>query len=280
MYRSQTEANIQKFIELGMEEGVNVRAVLNSLNIKDKREITFPSKWLPKRSQIPTEEDTILREALGKIREDIYYSKRNRKIYTLNELLETFAVEGKVIENLNFRESSSSMKIFNVNVYILNEKIDGLFFFVEARKYIGNIDNLEFNVDRDHALSSLFGISPREKTFMYNYVGQCRHQNDKWMEDTSGTCMAKFITKLNELRYEIVNIPVHPMAITEEGWYAISAEVKMKKTDFDYTSIEITKLDQVNDHPGSFVVIIHNSIQENRVTFNRIQGKLYLIARI
>ena len=120
---------------------------------------TFNSKLLPKRSIVPTKEDQHLKELLAKVQQDIFYSRKTHKLYTHDELIEIFKLEGKLFKNLNFRDQSKNIKIFNVNAYILNESIDGLFFFVEARKYTEKIKELQLHERLSTGLlENLFGM--------------------------------------------------------------------------------------------------------------------------
>ena len=74
-------------------------------------------------------------------------------------MIEIFKLERKIFRNLNFREQSKHIKIFNINTYILNESVDGLFFFVEARKHTSKIKELRINESFGGDLVSvLFGI--------------------------------------------------------------------------------------------------------------------------
>lgn len=119
----------------------------------------YNPKLLPKRSQIPTKEDIALKEVLSKIQQDVFYSRKMRQIYTHDELIELFKLEGTLFKNLNFREQSKNIKIHNVNAYILNENIDGLFFFIEARKHTSKIKELELNESfNGNLIAKLFGF--------------------------------------------------------------------------------------------------------------------------
>lgn len=118
----------------------------------------FNPNLLPKRSLIPTKEDAQLKELFTKIRQDVFYSRKTRKLYTLDELIELFKLEGQLFGNLNFRERSKHIKIFNIDAYILNENVDGLFYFIEARKHTSKIKELVVNGDYGLLLMKLFGF--------------------------------------------------------------------------------------------------------------------------
>ena len=106
-----------------------------------------------------TDTDKKLRSLMMEIKEDIFYSKRNNKIYLLSELIEIFKIEGRVIKNLNFKERSKHIKILNVNAYILNEEVDQLFEFVEFRQKINKFNRFELNFIPTLSLMMLLGFN-------------------------------------------------------------------------------------------------------------------------
>ena len=132
---------------------VNPLFMICSINFKDtkykdedKVELTLsPVRNGEPPTLISNKEDIWLKEALMKVQQDVFYSRTLRRLFDIDELLDIFKLEGKIFKNLNFRAQSKKIKIFNVNVYILNESVDGLFFFVEARKHTEKIKELQLH---------------------------------------------------------------------------------------------------------------------------------------
>ena len=118
----------------------------------------YKSRVLPIKLSGPTPEDIILREQFSQIREDLYYSHKNNKLYTLTDLTDIFKVECKVIKNLNFKERSKLFKIINVNIYILNDEVDQLFYIAEARQHLNKFEQFKLNFDLNTSSMMLLGF--------------------------------------------------------------------------------------------------------------------------
>lgn len=105
-----------------------------------------------------TDNDKKLRQLMNDIKEDVFYSRRNKELYTLSELCKIFEVEGRVIKDLNFREKSKNVKVLNINGYILGEEIDQLFELVEFRQKINKLNGFKFNFDNVESMMTLLGF--------------------------------------------------------------------------------------------------------------------------
>ena len=110
------------------------------------------------RSQFPSPEDIKLKDALALITDEVFYSRKYREIYTIEELTEKFVMEGRLFDNLNFRERSKKIQIMNVTAYILNEEIEALFAFSEIRESIKHVTKLRSHKDPAETLLRLFGM--------------------------------------------------------------------------------------------------------------------------
>lgn len=88
----------------------------------------------PVRSSPITPEDTSLRGSLAKITEDVYYSRRKRKLFNLQQVQAMFDVEQEVyMSEPDFKAHCEHLQICNVNVYIFNPEIDALFTLADLR---------------------------------------------------------------------------------------------------------------------------------------------------
>lgn len=119
----------------------------------------YNPKLLPEKNFEDSKTDAILKEQLGKIKEDIFYSRRNRRLYILSELIDIFRLEGRIIKNLNFKEKSKYIRILNVNAFTLNEEMDQLFEFVEFRQKINKFNRFELNCSPSLSMLILLGIN-------------------------------------------------------------------------------------------------------------------------
>lgn len=147
----------KNFSELNSHEQVELKNISN-MESNDGYPCSYSSFSLPRKIQTPTKEDIQLQELLSKICEDIFYSRKMRQLYTHDELIEIFREEGKWFKLNHFKEHSKHIKILNVNAYILNESIDGLFFFKEARKHTAKIKELERHDITQNLIYKLFGL--------------------------------------------------------------------------------------------------------------------------
>lgn len=105
-----------------------------------------------------SKEDLILRNALEEIKEDLYYLSKTDKLYTMNQLYSMFSFENSIIKSLDFKNYSKLMRIFNVNIYVLDESIDALFECKTFREKIKPINRFEFNIKKEDVFPSLLGI--------------------------------------------------------------------------------------------------------------------------
>lgn len=100
-------------------------------------------KLKPVRSDPVTPEDKALRDALARIKQDIYYSKRKQKIYSLKQVQAMFDKELEVyVLDPTFKAHCKHMKICNVNVYVFNSEIDALFTTADFRASQADIAKL------------------------------------------------------------------------------------------------------------------------------------------
>lgn len=111
------------------------------------------------RSNFPSAEDVKLKDALALITEDVFYNKRTREIYNLEDLLKMFGLEGKLFENFNFYDHSKHIKILNVNAYILNEEIETLFEFMKIREWSQALCKLKSRKNTIATLLILLGFN-------------------------------------------------------------------------------------------------------------------------
>lgn len=82
-----------------------------------------------------TPEDIALRNALAQINEDVYYSKRTKQLYSLDQLQTLFQPDLNVFAlDPTFRDGSKHLQILNVNTYTLNPVYDALFTFSDLRQ--------------------------------------------------------------------------------------------------------------------------------------------------
>lgn len=96
--------------------------------------------------------DISLETILSNIKEDIYYSESEEKIFTWSTLMEELEFESQYIEDLNPKKHSRTFKILNINVYILNEEMNILFDYKHARERKNKITTafkLKKNIDDD-----------------------------------------------------------------------------------------------------------------------------------
>jgi hypothetical protein len=101
-----------------------------------------------------------LDQTLDSITSDLFYSRKTKKIYLLDELNDLFKVE-LTIYDLNFPSNSEVFYVRNIRIYILIDEIDQLFYFIELRKKLTKTKTLKLN---DHKmkphkiLSKLMGL--------------------------------------------------------------------------------------------------------------------------
>ena len=97
---------------------------------------------------------TELDKMLNNIKFDLYYSRRNKKIYCLEDLEVIFAPE-LLIYKLDFSKESTLFKIKHINVFIFEEHIDKLFDNVETREIDKRCKKLEIREGIDGKLVDL-----------------------------------------------------------------------------------------------------------------------------
>lgn len=104
------------------------------------------------------DDDKKLRSLMNDVKEDVFYSRRNKKLYLATELDEILKLEKRIIKNFNLRERSKNIKVLNINAYVLNEEIDQLFEFVEFRQKINKLNVFKFNTEGIEHMSLLLGF--------------------------------------------------------------------------------------------------------------------------
>jgi hypothetical protein len=83
-----------------------------------------------------------LDQMLDSITSDLFYSRRTKKIYLLDELNELFKVESSIYD-LNLPSNSEIFYVRGIRIYILPNEIDQLFYFVQLRGKLNEIKTLK-----------------------------------------------------------------------------------------------------------------------------------------
>ena len=102
--------------------------------------------------------EILLKEAISKIGEDLFYSSKMDKLYTRGELLTILDVEHKVIDQLIMTDDSQLIQIYDLSVHILSKKINALLKIAEIRREISCIADFKFNIVEDEILPTLLGL--------------------------------------------------------------------------------------------------------------------------
>ena len=97
---------------------------------------------------------------LNKIQCDLYYSRKNKEIYTKDKLMEIFKTESKIWK-LDLENKCELFKIRHINIYILSEELENIFYFIEFRqKMYSIVDKFELNegVTTKESIGNLLGF--------------------------------------------------------------------------------------------------------------------------
>lgn len=109
-----------------------------------------------------SEEYLALRNALAQITEDVYYSKRTKELYSLDQLQTLFRsaldVFGQDLDN-TFRAGSKNLRILNVNTYTLSPVYDALFTFSDLQQALAPLASINGNRLTYPALLYLLGLN-------------------------------------------------------------------------------------------------------------------------
>ncbi len=89
------------------------------------------------KSQSDPEYTTDYFKFLDEIREPLYYSEKYDKLYTYEELSTTLSVEFQLYD-ITIEKNAEHFRLRTIDIYILNDKIDSLFYFADLRHNVIN----------------------------------------------------------------------------------------------------------------------------------------------
>ncbi len=146
-----------------------------------------------------------LDEQLSKITCDLYYSSKDKKIYSEKEITQTFNMFSDIY-NLTLKDHCELFKIKHINVFILNEELDRLILYTQYyndMNFINSKLTLAEGITQQDAINRMLGLTTKPEQPVTQTEPETTHLSK--LQCTNACCMT-VSHKVDKMSFQFNNV--------------------------------------------------------------------------